>query len=64
MLPVQGPEDANQFVDYVAPGTMYAVVNGQGYSLDWRSNDGAVVSKKMPAGTPDKVPALERMGAK
>ncbi|GAQ84874.1 hypothetical protein KFL_002100040 [Klebsormidium nitens] len=60
----EAPDDQNQFVDYVAPGTMYAVVNGQGYSLDWRWENGSVISKKMPAGTPDKVPALELIGAK
>lgn len=58
------PEDENQFIDYVAPGTMYAVVNGQGYSLDWRWETGRVLSKKMPAGVPDKTPAVELIGAK
>jgi hypothetical protein len=56
----EAPDGVNQFVDYVAPGTMYAVVNGQGYNLDWRWENGRVISKKMPAGagTPNKVPAL------
>eukprot|EP00243_Klebsormidium_subtile_P000160 TRINITY_DN1024_c0_g1_i1.p1 TRINITY_DN1024_c0_g1~~TRINITY_DN1024_c0_g1_i1.p1 ORF type:complete len:486 (+),score=115.64 TRINITY_DN1024_c0_g1_i1:231-1688(+) len=60
----EAPDGVNQFVDYVAPGTMYAVVNGQGHSLDWRWESGRVVSKKMAAGIPDKVPALELVGAK
>ena len=60
---MQAPDGVNQFVDYVAPGSMYAVVNGQGYSLDWRWENGRVISKKMTAPTQDKIPAA-LVGAK